>query len=174
MASRWPEDPSLLKRNKPLLGALVGALTGAATRYLVALGFIYYIHHWGGAWWGEESPGSEMDQMEQTFALWSAGIGLFVGAVGGVTCRPLLGTVVGAMLSATCCLGLFVLPATLALQLSGPNTLDRIETVEILGGLAAMTLAGALAGGVGAAAGRRRRGQKERTATADTDFHDGE
>jgi len=62
------------------------------------------------------------------------------------SCRPILGTAVGALLSCGSCLTLFFLPASLMIGMSHHGGLDRIETAELTYGLTAMTLAGALAG----------------------------
>jgi hypothetical protein len=88
----------------------------------------------------------------------SALIGLVLGGIAGVTCRPNLGALIGGVLSAGSCLVLFVLPAELALGLAEgahhrPEYLDVQWQVII--GFIAMTFAGALAGAIGAWAGRR-------------------
>jgi hypothetical protein len=93
----------------------------------------------------------------------SAGVGLGIGGVAGVTCRPNLGAVLGGVLSAGACLTLFVLPTELALSMSGGGGKPYPqERSDIMGGLIAMTLAGAIAGGVGASAGSRRRSEGKR------------
>lgn len=131
-----------------VLGAITGAAIGAFARFGVALAFIYYISHWGGKWWN--GAGEEM----WIAAFISALIGLPVGGFAGSTCKPLVGTIIGATLSGGSCLGLFVLPTELMIGMSHPGGFERIETLEVIGGFVAMILAGATAGGTGAAIGR--------------------
>lgn len=145
----------------PRRGALVGAAVGAAGRLAVALGFVYYVFNWGGPFF-RQSEGMSFGElpaaspaMAGTFLL-SAGLGAFAGGVGGATCRPGLGAVIGALLSGGVCLVLFVLPANLMIGLSGGGVTDCTEDkTAIAVALVAMTLVGAVAGGLGAAAGRR-------------------
>jgi hypothetical protein len=131
-----------------MTGLIAGAVAGAILRFVVALGFLYYVSRWGGQWWGGATD-------MWLGALVSALIGAAIGGLAGWTCRPLLGAAVGALLSCGSCLTLFVLPARLMIAMSHPGGLDRIETAELTWGLTAMTLAGAVAGLIGATAGRR-------------------
>lgn len=129
-------------------GAKAGAVICAVARTVVALAFLFYVSRWGGKWWS--GAGSMFFA-----ALISGLIGLPIGALAGGTCRPILGTVIGAALSGGVCLTLFVVPTELMIGMSHPGGFDRIETVEVFGGFAAMIVAGAVAGGIGAAIGRR-------------------
>ena len=131
-----------------MTGFVAGAVAGAIVRFAVALGFLYYVSRWGGKWW-DGASGMWLG------ALASAAIGAGVGGLSGWTCRPILGAAVGALLSCGSCLTLFVLPARLMIGMSHPGGLDRIETAELTYGLVAMTLAGALAGFIGATIGHR-------------------
>jgi hypothetical protein len=128
----------------------VGALLGAAARSAVAIGFLFYVHHWGGPWW----QGTEL---AYGAVLLSAALGLVVGAVAGISCRPVLGAILGGLLSAGSCFLLFVVPAEVAISYSSSNEPHTREKVEVVFGLLAMTIAGAAAGGLGAAYGRRGR-----------------
>jgi hypothetical protein len=137
-----------------------GALAGAAGRLAVAMGFVYYVFNWGGPFF-RQNEGMSLGElltaspaMAGTFLL-SAGIGAFAGGVGGATCRPALGAGIGALLSGGGCLVLFVLPANLMIGLSGGGVTDYTEDkTAIAAALAAMTVVGTVAGGLGAAAGR--------------------
>lgn len=129
-------------------GAVAGAAICAVARTAVSLAFIIYVSNWGGKWW--TGSGSMF-----LAAIISGLIGLPIGAVAGSTCRPILGSVIGAALSGGSCLTLFVVPTELMIGMSHPGGFDRIETVEVLGGFGAMIVAGAVAGGIGAAIGRR-------------------
>jgi hypothetical protein len=151
MANDSRTDPE--RHGNRAVGALVGAVSGAVLRFLVAVSFLYYVYHWGGPWWGK----GETELHEYRFTFVSAGIGLVIGGIAGATCRPVLAALLGAVLSAGCCAGLFVVPVGTLIKMSGPNTWDRVETLEILGGLLAMTVAGGLAGGIGATVGARTR-----------------
>lgn len=136
------------KKSAAFSGFIAGAIAGAIARFVVALGFLFYVSRWGGQWWG-----GAMDMW--IGALVSAAIGAGVGGLAGWTCRPLLGAALGAMLSGGTCLGLFVVPAGLMIGMSHPGGLDRVETAEVLYGLVGMIVAGALAGLIGATIGRR-------------------
>jgi len=129
-------------------GAKAGAVICAIARTAVALAFLFYVSRWGGQWWS--GAGSMLFA-----AIISGLIGLPIGALAGSTCKPLLGTLIGAALSGASCFGLFVVPTELMIGMSHPGGFDRIESVEVLGGFAAMIVAGAVAGGIGAAIGRR-------------------
>ncbi|MFO0906688.1 MAG: hypothetical protein U0939_27030 [Pirellulales bacterium] len=135
------------KQNR-VVGATAGAAICSVARFVVALAFLYYVSYWGGPWWNGAS-----DMWLAAFI--SALIGAPIGALAGSTCQPLLGAFVGAGLSGVSCLGLFVLPTELAIGMSHPGGFDRIETLHVLVGFMAMILAGAAAGGCGAAIGRR-------------------
>jgi hypothetical protein len=131
-------------------GALAGALICATVRAAVTAGFVYCVSHWGGGWWkGADGPGV------YGLALVSGLIGLGIGAPAGATCRTLLGALIGGTLSAASCFGLFVIPTELMIGMSHPGGLDRVETGEVLAGLAVMTIAGVVSGGLGAAIGAR-------------------
>lgn len=134
-------------------GAVAGAAVCAIARTVVALAFLFYVSRWGGRWWS--GAGSMF-----LAAIISGLIGLPIGALAGSTCRPFLGAMIGAALSGGACFGLFVIPTELMIGMSHPGGFDRIETVEVLGGFAAMIIAGAVAGGIGAAIGRRASGSE--------------
>ena len=129
-------------------GAIAGAVICAIARTAVALAFLFYVSRWGGKWWS--GAGSMFFA-----AIISGLIGLPIGGLAGSTCKPLLGTLIGAALSGASCFGLFVVPTELMIGMSYPGGFDRIETIEVFGGFAAMILAGAIAGGIGATIGRR-------------------
>ena len=141
-------------KGNPITGAVAGAVIGAIARFAVALAFIYYVSHWGGKWW----TGAE-DMFLAAFI--SGLIGVVVGGLAGWTCKPLVGMVIGAVLSGGTCFGLFVLPAELMIGMSHPGGIDRVETLEVIVGFLAMVIAGAMAGGIGAAIGRRARSRSD-------------
>lgn len=129
-------------------GVVAGAIAGAVLRGLVAVGFVFYVSRWGGKWWDGAS------------GMWiasgvSAAIGLVVGGLAGWTCRPIAGALLGALLSGGTCFGLFVLPTEVMIGMSHPGGTDRVETSEVMGGFAAMIVAGAVAGFIGGMAGWR-------------------
>jgi hypothetical protein len=116
------------------LGALVGALIGACARAAVVF---LNLGHAGGAL--------------PALALPSAGIGLLVGAIAGAIGRPLLGAVVGAVLSGVV-FELFMCACASVIgtfsQKAGGDFLSQtlIYALE-------MGAAGALAGGIGGLVG---------------------
>lgn len=132
----------------PKRGAIAGAVLMAVARFVVALVFLNYVGRYGGQWW---SGAQDM----WLGALVSALIGLPIGALAGWTCRPAWGMAIGAALSGGACLALFVVPAELMIGMSHPGGYDRIEAIVVVYGFAGMILAGAIAGGAGAAIGRR-------------------
>lgn len=146
----------------PALGGAVGALIGAVGRLAVAVSFLYYVLNWGGTFFRQEggvalgdllAPGSD----KWPFFLLSTGIGVAAGWSGGATCRPALGAVIGAGLSGGLCAGLFVLPANVAIGMSGGGVTDYAQDkTAIMVGLLAMVLVGLVAGGVGGAIGMGR------------------
>ena len=129
-------------------GAKAGAVICAIARTAVALAFLVYVSRWGGKWW---SGAGSMFLAAGVSGL----IGLPIGALAGSTCKPLLGTLIGAALSGATCFGLFVVPTELMIGMSHPGGFDRIETVEVFGGFLAMIVAGGVSGAIGAAIGRR-------------------
>ena len=131
---------------KRFLGAATGAVICAVARFGVAIGFIYYVSSQGGKWW---SGAQEFYWAASISAL----MGIPIGGVAGWTCKPMLGTVIGAALSGGTCFGLFVLPTEMMIGMSHPGGFDRVESLEVLGGFLAMIIAGAIAGGLGAAIG---------------------
>jgi hypothetical protein len=133
------------------IGFLVGAASGATLRFVVTLLFTLYLSHHGSRWW----RGAELYWP----AFVSAGLGLIIGGVSGSTCRPVLGAVLGGVLSAGSCWVLIVLPTELAISMSGgpdAGVSPQLRS-ELVAGVIAMTIAGALAGGLGGMAGYRRR-----------------
>lgn len=121
-----------------LVGAVVGAVLGGLGR--VAL----VIYHLGGV---------SSDIVAPLLAV--AAIGIVVGGLAGMTGRPLLGAVVGAALSLLVHLG--TLPVRLmmrALQVAGTASMAE---VVVLG-----AVVGAIAGGVGRAAGNPGAGGRRR------------
>jgi hypothetical protein len=134
-----------------LTGCLVGAATGAVLRFLVA---VTCLSADDAAWGVGGSTGILL------LASFSALIGMVLGAVSGVTCRPILGAVIGGVLSAGSCLTLAVLPAQL-LHAPGGTQTTQMYTMQI-GGLVAMAIAGALAGGIGALAGKALKKVKDK------------
>jgi hypothetical protein len=116
-------------------GAAVGAVLGAFARGAVVL-----LNLWAhGA-----------DRLA-AFALPSAGIGLLVGGIAGATGKPLLGAIVGALLSGVV-FEFFMCACASAL---GGREGGRVLSDTLIYGLE-MALAGALAGGLGGAAGRKQ------------------
>jgi hypothetical protein len=170
--------PSRSKSNStsPLLGGAVGAMIGGVGRFLVAVSFVYYMQ-WGKQG-GPQAPGgvSFFDVLFSVFSgqkgssifFISASLGVVVGGIAGSTCRPILGAAIGAGLSGLFCTFLVVLPWTLAFQLFPiPNRDDSALKTTITVGLLAMILVGAIAGGLGAAAGKWGRIKAELATTAD-------
>lgn len=135
-------------KSAAMTGVVAGAVAGAGARFVVALAFLFYVSRWGGMWW-DGASGMWLG------AFVSALIGAAVGGLAGWTCKPILGAALGALLSGGTCFTFFVVPAELMIGMSHPGGFDRVETTEVLVGFAAMTLAGAVAGFIGAAIGRR-------------------
>lgn len=141
-----------------LIGAAAGAVAGSVGRFIVAFSFLYYTMNWGGPFFRTSGGVSAFDLLASKhigFLLVSASLGLLVGAAGGVTCRPIFGAVISGALSSLFCVGLFVVPANLAISLSGGGFVDyTVDQNTILVGLAVMSLVSAFAGGIGAAIGK--------------------
>lgn len=157
------------------IGLLVGASLGAGTRFLAAVSYNYYLFHWGGPWFRGNAQRSDVAIMILAPSVVSAGLGLIVGGVAGATCRPRWGTLLGALLSGGIYLGLCVLPTEFGLAMNagqhgGNWGWEQGERLQILLGVIPMLAAGALAGGVGAAVGHRRRnkGMEKLKRTVDT------
>jgi hypothetical protein len=131
----------------PIAGGVVGALVGAFLRFVVAILFLWYIEHWGAA--GKIVREADFNVYELTAV--SALIGLVIGGIAGLTCHPLLGTIVGAIGSGGSCWLLFVVPVGMFGRLPDKGG----AMTEIFWGWFAMTVAGAIAGGIGATVGRR-------------------
>ncbi len=109
-----------------LVGALAGALLGAVGRAAVA-GF--HVH--------------EISRDIMPGLLGVGVIGLIIGGLAGLTGRPLLGAVAGAVLSALVYVGTF--PVSFLFHAVGAITPASLLEVVVVG---------ALAGGLGGAAGR--------------------
>ena len=107
-----------------LAGALTGAVLGAIGRAVVA-----GVHL------------REINQGTAAGLLSAAVIGVIIGALAGLTGRPLLGAVVGAVLSALAYLGMY--PVVLLFHALGTLTTPSIWEVVAVG---------ALSGGLGGAA----------------------
>jgi hypothetical protein len=129
-------------------GAKAGAVICAVARFTVTLAFVFYVSRWGGRFWAD---------MESAWftAIISGVIGLPIGFAAGYTCKPLLGTLIGAALSGGVCLTLFAVPTNLMIAMSYSGDSDRTGTTEVWVGFLAMIIAGAVSGGIGAAIGRR-------------------
>jgi len=107
-----------------LVGAATGAVVGGAGRAAVAVAHF-----------------NEVDHVTAPFVVAAAAIGVVIGAIAGLTGRPLLGAVVGAGLSVLAFLG--TLPFAMLFQVLGAGSAaSLLEIVAV----------GALAGGVGGAA----------------------
>src|SRR5262245_15237116 len=130
-----------MHRSPMLVGAVVGAIVGGVVRGALAA---FHVH------------GLSRDTLPAVLAV--AAIGTIVGALAGMTARPLLGAVTGAALSALAYLG--TLPVALFMQ-----ALQVGRTASLVEVLAAGALTGALAGAAGRAAGRRRSSLGSRGAT---------
>lgn len=128
-----------------LIGGLVGALTGAFFRFSVAVAVAFLFPKFMGR--GEDEGVVFQELFLHVVPIISALVGLVVGGIAGASCRPILGILFGAILSAGCCLGMGVFPALTLAQ--GDESF-----AFLVAGLAAMTIAGAVAGGIGAWAGR--------------------
>lgn len=156
----------------PQLGGAVGAMIGAVGWFLVAVSFEYYRANLVSApntvviWDGRPRALGGVSFPDFLFSVFSgqqgssigflvAGIGAAVGGIAGRTCRPILGAAIGGGLSGLCCT-FFVLPWYLALHFfpSSEPTASSLKTAIIVG-LLAMILVGAIAGGLGAAVGKR-------------------
>lgn len=134
-----------------LVGCLVGAGTGALLRFLIAVGFVSSVSKPGGFWQGSAEVMYEVARV-------SALIGLLIGGSAGMTCKPVLGALLGGGLSGASCLCFIVLPTGMMLSMSGGRKPSHPqENGAIFVGLFAMTLAGIAAGGVGAFAGSWRK-----------------
>lgn len=133
----------------PLRGFLAGAALGALFRFLVGIGFVFYLIHWGNLF-------KDMNEDGYWFALVSAAIGSVIGGSAAATCRPITGALIGGVLSACSCIGLVFLPwGVAASALARENYPFRAVLMELTGGLVAMTIVGALAGGIGARIGAK-------------------
>jgi hypothetical protein len=166
--------PSGSKSNStnPQLGGAVGAMIGAVGRFLVAVSFAYYHVNLVTAGTVISLPGRQpaaggvsfsdilfsvfSGQEGSSIAFIAAGIGAVVGGIAGRTCRPILGAAIGGGLSGLCCTFFVVLPWNLAFYFSPGSepTASSLKTAIIVG-LLAMILVGAMAGGLGAAVGKR-------------------
>jgi hypothetical protein len=141
-----PESESMVfTLRQRVVGTVPGAAFCGIARAGASAAFFYYASQfWGGGGWeGAIVP-----------ALISGMIGFSIGAVAGWTCHPLMGAAIGGASSGSSCLCLFVVPAELTIALSHPGGIDRVETLKAIGGFVAMTVAGAIAGGLGAAIGK--------------------
>jgi hypothetical protein len=132
-----------------LVGACLGALVGSVLRFSVALTYLYIATDWG-----FQRDGEILTEGYYLAAI-SAFIGVIIGGIAGFTCRPVMGAVIGAALSAGCCFGLIIAPASMGVAIIEGNTHSTLhaEKIELIVGWMSMTLAGALAGGIGAYAG---------------------
>jgi hypothetical protein len=129
-------------------GFLAGALLGASLRLLVEVSFVFYLINWGTGF-------DDMNGYAYWLGLMSAVIGVLVGGAACATCRPKLGAFLGAIMSGCSCFGLVLLPfSPVARAVAKPSDPVGAAVVELLCGLVGMILAGAIAGGVGAWAGR--------------------
>jgi hypothetical protein len=147
-----------------LVGLLIGALIGAIVRFAAAASYMFYLCNWGGPEFTAGLP--ESGRFSAFFWQYWPGyivspfFGLIIGGVGGATCKPRWGALLGAMLSAGFFFAFCVLPGGFALLYDPqkPATLgrlQRVESLQFLVGIIPMTLAGAVAGGVGAFVGSR-------------------
>jgi hypothetical protein len=143
-------------------GILVGASLGGVARPSVAALNIYVLSHWGGPWFASASDTGFI----VVVAVMAAVVGAVAGGAGGATGKPLWGTVLGAVVSGGCYIGLCVLPTELSLamnasQQGGNWTWERGERLQIVIGVIPMMAAGAIAGAVGAMAGNRKAGASQ-------------
>jgi hypothetical protein len=122
-------------RASRVTGAVAGALVGGLARGAVVL------LNFG------TRPGGFVP-----FALPSATIGLLVGGIAGAFCRPLLGAVVGAVLSGVV-FELFMTAGASMLGYFNPQRGTDFMAETLIYGLE-MAVAGALAGGVGGLIGK--------------------
>lgn len=130
-----------------LIGTLAGAILGGLFRFLVAIAFLHYVKGHD-TWWG-----AEISDEEYHLTWVSAFIGMAIGCISGGTCRPKWGFILGAILSAGFCFGLFACPACAGIEISeGVGGKDELK-LQVIMGLFAMTVAGGLAGGIGATFG---------------------
>ncbi len=140
------------------LGGAIGGALGGVGRLAVAVSFLYYVLNWGGPFFRQEDGVSFVD-LALGVEWWpmlflSTCLGVIAGAIGGATCRPIGGTILGGALSGLFCVGLFVAPSHVAIGLSGGGVTDySADQAVIVVGLVGMILAGAIAGGAGAVVG---------------------
>ena len=152
-----PQATSQPGRSSPIRGALMGALVGAIGRPLVVVSVLFYLR-------AEDAPFVRGTPETQNyylliFSIASACLGLLIGAFAGATCRLGLGALIGAGMSGASCLCLVVLPGNAMIAMSGGGRIDYSkEQMATIVGLLAMIVVGAIAGGVGGAAGKWRRG----------------
>lgn len=123
-----------------LVGAVVGAVLGGVGRGALA---VFHVR--------------ELSQEMIPVVLIVAAIGIAVGALAGMTGRPVLGAAVGAALSAVAYLG--TLPVALFMQFLEVGRAASLAEVLGVG-----ALAGALGGAAGRVAARRRPGGRGRGA----------
>jgi hypothetical protein len=141
-----PEPATVFTLRQRVVGTLAGAAFCGIARAGASAAFFCYASHWwdgGGGWEAAVMP-----------ALISGMVGLPMGAVAGWTCQPLMGALFGGASSGASCFCLYIVPAELLLAITKPGGIARFETLEAVGGLTAMIVAGAIAGGLGAAAGK--------------------
>lgn len=147
--SEPPANEASIRLGDRVVGSVVGALLGAILRGTVAYWFVYLAHD--GTGFFKDDPG----EAGGWSTVLSTVIGLLVGGIGGATCHPIRGAIISASLSALSCFGLVVAPLGFCFFVIGQ--VDRMETLELIGGLVVMTIAGGIAGGAGSAVGRRSR-----------------
>lgn len=119
--------------DRPVLkGALTGAVLGAVGRAAIVV--------------AHADLSGKNTVLAAAFA---ALIGAVIGAIAGATGRPLIGIVIGAALSLAIYLGL--LPVVMLIRSLGAGSAPSVYEIMAVG---------ALAGGIGAFVGRRRRGSQ--------------
>jgi hypothetical protein len=148
-----------------ILGFRVGALSGAVLRILTEIPLLYYASELGNKYgWLERDTAVAQDAGRHvspvisigTVLLVSGFIGLLAGGVGGVTCRPLIGALLGGVVSAVIRFRLLYALVAAAISLAPATRLAPFEAYPTVA-LMAVVFAGAIAGGFAAFVGRGRR-----------------
>jgi hypothetical protein len=133
----------------PLLGAIAGGAIGAILRSTIAAVFLWY-------------TGGAPDDMFWRLIAVSGLIGLAIGGSAGCTCNPVLGSVLGGILSGSSCILLAILPMAVLNAMSNRHEPNPNENLPIFIGFFAMVLAGIVSGGHGAQIGCRPWAKKQK------------
>ncbi|MBI1832630.1 MAG: hypothetical protein HYR84_14410 [Planctomycetes bacterium] len=130
------------------IGFVKGAWLGALLRALVTVAYIFCV---------QLASDGALEEVAYWLAVHSGMIGFNVGGIGGATCNPRQGAILSGTLSGASCLGLVIVPVGLISLTFPPRESDSVAplALALLCGTIVMAIVGAIAGGMGAAAGQR-------------------